>query len=255
MWLFFYGFFQPQTFAQVEALRVNVDSSAVSDVWFFTGVAVMTLSSSSAAVMVGFLSDMRSGRLSLHLSSGARPWHMIWGHILAATLMGFFASVFVIVVGQVWALAFGQPIISVQGWLVVLVGLALGALFFSALNAAAVTVAHSPGLFGAYCFLGGTATGVLSFAFTLNYRLGMTQVVGFLPFAQVSALIREPLLQPGLATLGDASHELQDLLGAHIHLGHGGPWTYFMMVIVLVGWIALLGTWCHYRVNRLVNKR
>jgi len=255
LWVFQYGFFKPQTFAVIESLRTDADASTLTDAWYFSSVIVLTAFVTTAAVMVGFLTDTHSGKLGLHLSTGAKAWQIIWGYILAATLVGVIASVCVVVFGQVWALAFGQPIIPVSSWLGVLGGILLGTLFFAALHAGAVTLTHSHGAFGAYTFLMGTTSGVLSFAFTVNLRVGMTQVVGFLPFAQIMALIREPLLRPGLNSAAQRQHELEDLLGVHIHQGHGGEWAIWLVVACLIGWIILATIFCHYRVNRLLNGR
>ncbi|MCL1923790.1 MAG: ABC transporter permease [Propionibacteriaceae bacterium] len=254
LWLFFYGFFEPQTFSVLESLRTGADVTGLTDGWYFTSVAVMTFFVTTAAVMVSFLTDMHSGRIGLHLSTGARPWQVMWGHIIAAWLVSFFSTVFVILVHQVWALAFGSRIMSAVGWFALLGGLALGSLFFAALNFVAMTFTSSRGSFGGYCFVAGSATGVLALAYTLNFRLGMTTVVGFLPFAQVTSLVRAPVLQPGLS--GETQpHLLEDLLGVHIHLGHGDMWAGWMVLLVLIGWIALTIAYGHYRINRMLKRR
>jgi hypothetical protein len=255
LWVFFLALIRPQTVSFLEMIT-DQEVASISDAWVFATVAVLSAFPTTLAVLTGFLADYRSGRLGLLLASGVKKGQLVWGYIIGATLVAFMISGGLVVIGQVWALAFGQPTMTVQLALSVTGSVLAAAFFFAVLNATVLSFTVSHSAFGAYCFLGGTIVGILTLSYTLNHGSGLYQITGVLPFAQLAALVRQPLITPGMASIDEKiTPEILNLLGTQIHIINGGTWPIWMILAFLAAWTGFALILCQMRVRHLLRDR
>ncbi|MCL2483003.1 MAG: hypothetical protein FWF43_06235 [Propionibacteriaceae bacterium] len=215
----------------------SADTHAVCVAWAYSSVAIMSAFTSTAAVLVVFLSDRHTDRMDLHKVSGTRWSELAVGYILTAVVVSFVTSLLVVVIGQLWALMVGQPVLTFVLWARVLGGILLAALFFTALNALAITFVTSQGTFGAHSFTMGAVTGFLTFTFAFPRGLGALRV---LPFAESASLIRDPMLTSTLSNLSPVtSGNVQYALGAIVRIGNV-TWSPWLVAVTLILWSVLL---------------
>ena len=204
--------------------------AAAADAWVFGSAAVLAGFAAGAAVLWRFVDDRRNERVELFRAGGASGWQILGAYGLTLVIVCTAMSLGVIILSQLWALLLGQPVLSAGRWLEILLGLLLGALFYAALTGLVATWITSPGTFGAYCLIGNVTFAFLS----LSYGL-----LGLLPFAQVAALVRGPLLAPSVSVL-----QTGDILGTTM------PWAGWITAMMLVLWSAVLVVLAWVRMDR-----
>ena len=252
----FVAFLRDQTVTLIEDLAPGFQAHAACDAWLFASGAVLSGFSSTVSVLLGFFDDYRAGRMGLHLASGVKRWQLVCSHLLAAVSVSFVISAIIIGLGQVWALIDGQPTMSSLLFLRALVGVFLAAIFFAGFNAAVMTFTLSQGSFGTYCLIMGITTGFLTFSFSLQRGTGVFQIAGILPFAQLGALVRNPMVTPGLGmTQGELRESLLDLLGATIQLGGGDSWPTIAIILALLSWTVLSIILSYFFMYQLLRER
>lgn len=235
--LLFLAFFRPQVVVQVSRILPG-GSDAAADAWVFGSVAALSGFSSSASVLVGFVEARLSGRFGLQLTS-AKRWQVVLGYVVSSVLVSLVVSVVIVLLGQVWALAAGRPLMTILQWLQILLGLLLSAAFFTGLNAVALRFIVSHVAFGAYCLIMGTMAGILSFSL-VPLQGNIAQFVGALPFFQTAALVRGPLLASAVQSLGADPATIDSLsyaLGTVVRLG--GSWPPGLTAFFLLLWTVL----------------
>ncbi|MCL2735980.1 MAG: hypothetical protein FWD75_05020 [Propionibacteriaceae bacterium] len=228
------------------------DVHALGAAWACSTVAILSLFSSSAAVLIVFLADRREDRIDVHRVSGTAWWELVCGYLLTSVLVSFAISFLVVLLGELGGAMAGHPVMSFVVWLRVILGILLAAVFFTALNALAITFVFSPGIFGAHCFAMGVATGFLTFSLSFTHGLGLLRL---LPFAQAASVIREPMLIPALNRLDPgASLDLTYALGAVVRWG-ATTWYAVVVVIVLLLWSAITMALAFWRMGRVLADR
>ena len=230
----FLVFFRTPTVSLISDVVTGDQAYAATDAWIFGSVAMLSAFSSSISVLIEFLEDRRSGRFGLQMASSVKRGQLVWGYLLSAVIVSIVVSVVIVVFGQIWALAAGQPVMYLGEWLMVLLAVVVSAILFTGINAIALRFVVSQGAFGAYCLIMGTVAGILSFSYTLP-QPGFTTAAGLLPFLQAAALVRHPMLIPVSRGLDSSTvADLNNALGTTIQFG--GVWPQPLTILVLLVW-------------------
>ena len=234
----FLAFFREPTVSMISGIVSGTDAYAAADAWIFGSVAMLSGFSSTMSVLTGFLEDRRSGRFGLQLASSVKKWQLVWGYLLSAIIVAIVMSVVIVIFGQIWALANGQPLMRLGEWLMVLMAIILSAILFTGINAIALRFLVLQGAFGAYCLIMGTVAGIMSFSYVLP-RHGVSSAAGVLPFLQAAVLVRDPMLTPVSRGLDpDTVTDLNTALGAAVDFG--GIWPQILVIFVLLAWSAIV---------------
>ena len=230
----FLVFFRAPTVSLISGIVTGEQAYAATDAWVFGSVAMLSGFSSSTSVLMGFMEDRRSGRFGLQLASAVKRGQLVWGYLLSAVVVSVAVSVVIVLFGQIWALAAGQPVMLLGEWLMVVMAVIVSSILFTSINAIALRFVVSQGAFGAYCLMMGTVAGILSFSYALP-QPGLTAAAGILPFLQAAALIRHPMLIPvGRGLDPSTAADLNNALGAAITLG--GTWSQPLTILILLAW-------------------
>jgi multidrug/hemolysin transport system permease protein len=129
-----------------------------------------------------------------------RRWRLATGYVISTLIVTFAVSIFVMGIGQIWALVEGQPIMTADQFLQCGEAILVSSLVFSALNTLIVTFTASQGSFTGYSIIMGTAMGFVSYCYVPPAILtkAMTNALNVLPFAQGASLIRRPVMAPSI---------------------------------------------------------
>ena len=232
------------------------DAYAACDEWLFASVATLATFTSSLGMLTGFVEDRVTGRFADYLVAPVKRWQLAMSYILATWLVSFVLSSILLFVGQGWALAKNQPLMSATQDLRCVFGILIGSMVFSAFNTYIVTYTTTQGGFGGYSIIMGTAMGFLSFSYVppISLSEGINTVLSVMPFAQVAAIIRKPAMEPAIAKLmepipeqfqGFAHDAVGDALGVRLTV-NDQVLTMGLMLAAIFGLtviLALLGAW------------
>ena len=230
----------------------TADTYAICDSWAYSSVAIMSAFTSTAAVLVVFLADRSSDRVDLHKVSGTKWSELTVGYLLTAVVVSLVVSLVVVIISQLWALMVGHSVLSFILWVRVLVGIVLAALFFTGLNALAITFVTSQGTFGAHSFTMGVITGFLTFTFAFPRGLGALRL---LPFAESSSLIRDPMMTASLSHLSPVvAGNVQYALGGLVRIGNV-TWNPWLVAATLILWSILILGGAFWRMSVVFEDR
>jgi len=256
---------------QVSNLIVNTisgatldDAHTLCDEWLFASVTAMATFTSSVGLLTGFVDDRSTGRFSDYLVAPVRRWQLTVGYVMSSLIVSVVLSSLIVVLGQGWALAYREPLLSGSQDLRIIGGVVVACLFFSAFNTLVVTFTATQGSFGGYFIIMGTAMGFLAFCYVPPASLpdGVNSFLSVLPFAQVAALLRTPAMEPAIDILmkpitdetmrdkaqSGISHDLAMSLSAY-----GNDLSVAWMIgsiAILTVVLAVAGTWRMGRVIR-----
>ena len=238
------------------SLIVPDDLAAAFSAWVFASVAVISAVSSTAGFLLAWIDDKKNDRFELQLASGVRDWQLTGGYLLAAVVVSTGVSYGVIVLGQIWALIAGQPLMPLMGWLASLGAVLLAAVLFTGLNGFALTFTGSVRAVGVYLVLM-----VVVIVFLANCLLNPVpgaelRLANLLPFAQAAALVRQPVVAPGLQPFRDpVLAQVRSFLSARIQVGDGRVWPVPVVVASLLVWSTLFLTMAWMRLSQAVRRR
>ncbi|MEZ3157527.1 ABC transporter permease [Microbacterium sp. BWR-S6Y] len=194
---------------QVDNLTERFPNAETGDIhwfvnaWVFAGITMITTLTTALAALAVFVDDRASGRFGDFLVSPIRRVELILGYLLSSFLISLSMTVIIVVVGQVYLLTQGDPMMTASEVGETLGYVALSSLAFAALSSFVVTFLRSSGAFAALSTVVGTVIGFLAGAYIPVGTLPDAIVNGInaLPFAQSAMLIREPMTAQALTAL------------------------------------------------------
>lgn len=216
---------------QVDALAGTYPRAPVADVrgfidsWVLAGVAMISSLTTSFSTVGAFVEDRASGRFADFLVSPVRRLALVLGYLLSGFVVALIVTVVIVVVGELFLLSQGSPLMTPLEALRCLGWIALSAAAFSALGSFAVSFLRTQQAFGALSTIVGTVVGFLAGAYIPVGVLpdAAQRVTTVLPFAQSAMLIREPVTAGALARLADgsapAANAVRDFYGVRLSFG------------------------------------
>lgn len=216
---------------QVDNLTERFPNAQSSDIhwfvnaWVFAGITMITTLTTALAALTVFVDDRASGRFSDFLVSPIRRVELILGYLLSSFLISLTMTLVILVVGQVYLLTQGSPMMTVSEAAQTLGYVALSSVAFAALSSFVVTFLRSSGAFAALSTVVGTVIGFLAGAYIPAGTLPDAIVNGInaLPFAQSAMLIRTPMTAQALSALagdeGQAVDAVKAFYGITAHVG------------------------------------
>lgn len=216
---------------QVDNLTERFPNAQSSDIhwfvnaWVFAGITMITTLTTALAALTVFVDDRASGRFSDFLVSPIRRVELILGYLLSSFLISLTMTLVIVVVGQVYLLTQGSPMMTASEAGETLGYVVLSSVAFAALSSFVVTFLRSSGAFAALSTVVGTVIGFLAGAYIPVGTLPDAIVNGInaLPFAQAAMLIRTPMTAQALSALaGDeqtAVDAVKAFYGITAHVG------------------------------------
>ncbi|OZD32420.1 ABC transporter permease [Rhodococcus sp. 06-1477-1B] len=216
---------------QVDNLTERFPNAQSSDIhwfvnaWVFAGITMITTLTTALAALTVFVDDRASGRFSDFLVSPIRRVELILGYLLSSFLISLTMTLVIVVVGQVYLLTQGSPVMSASEAGETLGYVVLSSVAFAALSSFVVTFLRSSGAFAALSTVVGTVIGFLAGAYIPVGTLpdAIVNGVNALPFAQSAMLIRTPMTAQALAALagdeGQAADAVKAFYGITAHVG------------------------------------
>lgn len=230
---------------QVDNLTERFPNAQSSDIhwfvnaWVFAGITMITTLTTALAALTVFVDDRASGRFSDYLVSPIRRVELILGYLLSSFLISLTMTLIVLVVGQVYLLTQGSPMMTVSEAAQTLGYVVLSSLAFAALSSFVVTFLRSSGAFAALSTVVGTVIGFLAGAYIPVGTLPDAIVNGInaLPFAQSAMLIRTPMTAQALSALagdeGPAVDAVKEFYGVSAHVGEFEVTPGFAIVVLV----------------------
>ncbi|MDR1387426.1 MAG: ABC transporter permease [Propionibacteriaceae bacterium] len=266
LFLLFILFFRENTagsIAELIPLAPKDDAYALCDAWMFSSVVTLATFSSSLGLLTAFVEDRVSGRFGDCLITPVRRWQLAISYVACSFVVSFTISALFGGLGQVWAAAVGQPLMSVPAFGRMLGATAVCCLFYAAFNTLIVTFTSTPGSFSGYSVVMGTAMGFLTYCYVPPSTLsqGIRRVLELMPFAQGAAAVREPVMTPAIEQLArsvppegqdQVRRQLLDDLGAHLQVG-GHDLTSTLIVVILAGLTVPLAILIAWRMNKVIR--
>lgn len=203
LYAFFLGSLQVEGMKEWFPNALTDDIKWFVDAWVLAGIVMITTLTTSLAAMGAFVEDRASGRFNDFVVSPVRRGQLILGYLFAALIISFSMSALIVVLGQIYLLILGHPLMSVGQWGRVVLYVALSSAAFSALSSFVVAFLKTSSSFASLSTIVGTISGFLAGAYIAPGVLpkGVVNVMNSLPFAQSAMLIRGPMTEDPLATL------------------------------------------------------
>lgn len=249
---------------QTEYLRAefpratDAEISAFVNAWVFAGITMITTLTTGLAALNVFVDDASTGRFRDFLVSPIKQTSMIGGYLLSSFIISVLMTAVVVVVGQLYVLLRGEPVMSWAelGQCAVYVLLSAGA--FAAFSGFIVTFIRSSTAFASLSTIVGTIIGFLAGAYIPAGALpaGVVNVLNSLPFAQSAMLIRQPFTAQSLEALttgqDQAAEAVEEFYGISASIGDltiSNGFAVAVLVVMIVVF-AVLGTW---RIGRRIR--
>jgi len=163
------------------------------DAWIVPSAAVIASATTGLGALRQFVDDAESTRWRDFLVSPQPRWIIVAGYLIAATIISIGITTVVYVLGTVYALASGAPlawsgVMAAWGWLV------LSCLAFTALMGFVAALLKTAGAYTGFATIVGVCFGFLAGTYVTAGSLptSVANVLNCLPFAQASALVRQP---------------------------------------------------------------
>ncbi len=242
----------------------RVDAIALCDAWLFASVTTMASFTTSLGMLTSLVEDRVTGRFSDYLVSPIRRWQLALGYVTAVLIVSTVVSCGIFILGQFWAGAHDQPVLSLGEDLRTFAGIFLACLIFSAFNTLMVTFTASQGSYGGYSIVLGTAMGFISYCYVLPSGLSqiVNTVLSVMPFAQTASVIRKVAMQPAAdrlmaivpegETRAQAKQALLENIGVNL-LVDGHPLSVGTMVAILIGLTVVLSAAVSWRMGRIIR--
>jgi len=242
----------------------DADAYGMCDAWVFASVVALASFTASLGMLNGFVDDRVTSRFSDYLVAPVNRAELAISYVISTVVVSFVISTIFTGCGQIWALCFGQQMMSWRQWGLALAAILLACVIFSAMNTFIVTFLTSQGAMGGYSVTMGVATGFLAYCFVAPSTLSTTinNVLGVLPFAQTASLIRDPLMKPAanqiisvLPTV-DVQNQARDAvlnsLGVTLTVD-GTVLSNWLVVGILAGLSVIFGVLVSFRMGRVIH--
>jgi len=226
--------------ADLGGLAQRDQVSHLLDVWLIASAAVIASATTGLGALGQFVEDRETARWRDFLVTPLPRWTIVAGYLTAATTVSIIMTTIVYGLGTAYCLAYGAPL----AWRDVLVGwgwLMLSSLGFTAFMGLVVSWLKTRGAFTGISIIVGVTFGFLSGTYVTTGTLpaGVAHVLNCLPFAQASALVREPYTREVLAALPAAVREVTaQQMGITLLVGESAvtaPVTVMVLIAMAVG--------------------
>jgi len=207
----------------------------VLDVWLIASASVIASATTGLGALRQFVADRETARWRDFLVTPLPRWTIVSGYLIAATVVAILMTTVVYNLGTAYCWSAGAPltatgIVTGWGWLI------LSALGFTALMGFIVACLKTEAAYGGVSIIVGVMFGFLSCTYVTTGSLpaGAVNVLNSLPFAQASALVRQPYTRQVIAALPEQARDpLSAQMGIQLTVG-SSPVTTPVVVAVLV---------------------
>jgi len=165
----------------------------VLDAWLVASASVIASATTGLAALRQFVDDKQTARWRDFLVTPLPSWAITGGYLLAAAIVSVLMTSIVYGLGTVYCLGNHVPlawggVCAGWGWLV------LSSLGFTGLMGCVVSLLSTDAAFSGFSIIVGVLFGFLSETYVTHSILptGVARALGWLPFAQASALVRQP---------------------------------------------------------------
>jgi len=222
------------------------DVSHLLDVWLIASASVIASATTGLGALGQFVEDRETARWRDFLVTPLPRWTIVAGYLTAGALVSVLMTTVVYGLGTAYCLAHGAPLAARDvlvgwGWLM------LSSLGFTAFMGFVVALLRTRGAFTGVSIIVGGTFGFFSGTYVTTGSLptGVAHVLNCLPFAQVSALVREPYTSQALAALPAAAREVTaQQMGITLWVGElavAAPLTVAVLIAMAV--VFSLGAW------------
>ena len=174
----------------------------VIDAWLVASACVIASATTGLAALRQFVDDKQTSRWRDFLVTPLPSWAITGGYLLAAVLVSVIMTSIVYGLGTLYCLANQVPlawgdVLIAWGWLV------LCSLGFTGLMGFVASLLSTDAAFSGVSIIVGVLFGFVSETYVTHGILptGVARVLGWLPFAQASALVRQPYVSQVVDTL------------------------------------------------------
>ena len=183
-------------------LVTDEQSERLLDSWLVASASVIASGTTGLGALRQFVDDRESSRWRDFLVAPVPRWWITGAYLLAAIIVSMVMTTVVYLVGTLYCMSNGVP----EGWTDLLAGwgwLMLSCAGFTCLMGFAVSLLRTGGAFTGLSIIVGVMFGFLSETYATPDALpeSAARVLGWLPFAQASALVREPYTSQVIAGL------------------------------------------------------
>ena len=204
-------------------------------VWLIASASVIASATTGLGALREFVADRETARWRDFLVTPLPRWTIAGGYLLAATVVAILMTTVVYGLGTLFCWATGAPLslgdtLEAWGWLM------LSALGFTALMGFIVACLKTEAAYGGVSTIIGVTFGFLAGTYVTTGALpaGAANVLNSLPFAQASALVRQPYTRQVIAALPEQARDpLSAQMGIQLTVG-ASPVTTPVVVAVLV---------------------
>jgi len=169
---------------------------------------VIASATTGLAALRQFVDDKETNRWRDFLVTPLPRWAITGGYLLAAAIVSAIMTTVVYALGTAYCLGTGTPlawgdVAAGWGWLM------LCCLGFTGLMGLTVSLLNTGAAFSGLSVIVGVTFGFLAETYVSHSALpsGVARVLGFLPFAQASALVRAPYTAQSMAALPDQARQ------------------------------------------------
>lgn len=216
-------------------------ASDVLDAWLVASACVIASGTTGLGALGQYVRDRESGTWKDFLASPLPRWTITLGYLLSASVVSALMTTLVYAGGTGFCLSAGVPLAAQDvlvgwGWLM------LSCLSFTAVFGFAVSWLRTSNAFSGLSIIAGTLFGFLAETYANAGALpkSVSDVLNSLPFAQASALVREPYTAEALAALPEPLRQpTSESLGILLSVGDTRI-TVPLIVAVLAG-VAVVG--------------
>ena len=240
------------------------DAYGMCDAWVFASVVALSCFTGSLGMLMAFVDDRTTGRFSDYLVAPVKRAELAVSYVVSTLIVSFVISEIFMVFSQIWALCFGNVVMSWTEILQCSAAIFLACFIFSAMNTYIVTFLGSQGAMGGYSITMGASMGFLAYCFVTPPGLAtwVNNVLAVLPFAQTASLIRRPLMKPALDQListlptQDLQNQTQDSLMHTLAVTltfHDNVLPVWLIVTILIGLALVFGVLVSFRMGRVIH--
>ena len=227
-------------------LVTQQEAGHLLDTWLIASASVIASATTGLGAFAFYIRDRESSMWRDFLITPLRRWSITAGYLIAAAIISVFMTFIVYALGTAYCLVTQAPlswsgVVEGWGWLM------LCCLSFTCLMGFVVSLLKTFNAYTALSIIVGVMFGFLAetYVTTAMLRASLADVLAGLPFAQASALVRQPYTSAVIASLPvEAQQATIEAMGISLSVGTT-PVTTTWSVITLVG-VALMcavGSW------------
>ena len=238
-----------------QGLVTRESASRLMDTWLVASACVIASATTGLGAMRQYASDRESQRWRDFLVSPISPWALTLGYIAAAFLVSAIMTTLIYALGVLYCLTGGcevstSHILQTWGWLMLCSG------SFTALMGFLVSLLRTLAAFSAVSTVIGVVFGFFAETYVHVGALSSTvaSVLGSLPFAQASALVRYSFTADEITNLDPRVHEATRAdMGIELAVG-GHDITRALIVLILVAMLMVFTALAATSISRTVRR-